>query len=107
MAYDVHIVRTESWLDAANDPVTKKHFDELITSDPELAWSTKDWIDMSDDHGKVSRYFAILWKGEPSFWWHRDEIRCSGPTEDQLAKMIAMAVELDANVIGDDGEEYH
>ena len=39
--------------------------------------------------------------------WYRNEIRCAGPNEAQLAKMIEMAVEFDANVLGDDGEEYH
>lgn len=107
MAYDVHIVRTEHWLDAPNDPVTKEQVDALIASDPELAWSRRDWVDMSDDDGKVTRYYAILWHGGPTFWWYGTEIICSGPSEDQLAKMISMAIELDANVIGDDGEEYH
>jgi hypothetical protein len=106
MAYDVHIVRTDSWLDAARDPITRPQVDALIASDSELAWSTDDWVDMSDDDGKVTRYFAILWNGEPCFWWYRNRIECAGPSREQLAKMVEMAVELHANVIGDDGEAY-
>jgi hypothetical protein len=72
-----------------------------------LAWSTADWVDMSDDDGKVTRYFSILWNGGSCFWWYRNEIRCAGPNEEQLAKMVEMAERLDANVIGDEDEEYH
>lgn len=107
MAYDVHIVRTDDWLDAANDPITKPQVDELIASDPELAWSAEDWVDMRDGRGKnVTRYFMILWKGKPCFWWYRDQIQCSGPSEEQVGKMVEMAARLKANVFGDDGESY-
>jgi len=107
MAYDVHIVRTDDWLDAAKDPVTKQDVDELIASDPDLAWSTEDWVDMRDGRGKkVTRYFMILWKGQPCFWWYRDQIKCAGPSEEQVGKMVEMAATLTANVLGDDGEAY-
>lgn len=107
MAYDLHIVRTESWLDAARDPVTKEQVDALIAADPELAWSAEDWVDMRDGRGKkVTRYFMILWRGVPCFWWYRDEMRCAGPSEEQVGKMIAMAAALGANVVGDDGATY-
>ena len=45
MPYDVHIVRTHDWLDAANDPISKPLVEELIASDPELEWSTEDSVD--------------------------------------------------------------
>jgi|SRR4051812_8420320 hypothetical protein len=106
MSYDIHIVRTDSWLDSADNPITKSQVEELVASDPELTWSTDDWVDMSNDDGEVIRYFFIIWNGEPCFWWYRDEIRCSGPSDEQLLKMTAIAAHLDANVIGDDGEAY-
>jgi hypothetical protein len=106
MPYDVHIVRTDNWLDTADDPITKPQVDALIASDPELAWSADDWVDMSDEKGKVTRYFAILWTGEPCFWWYRNEIRCATPNQAQRAKMVEMAARLGAKVIGDDGEAY-
>lgn len=107
MAYDVHIVRTDGWLDAAKDPVTKQDVDELIASDPELAWSNEDWVDMRDGRGKkVTRYFMILWRGQACFWWYRDQIKCAGPSQEQVGKMVEMAVKLKVNVFGDDGEAY-
>lgn len=107
MAYDVHLVRTTHWFEAASNPVTKHDVDRLIASDPELEWSTEDWIDMHDGRGKtVTRYFMILWKGQPCFWWYRDQIKCAGPSEVQVEKLVAMAEKLNANVVGDDGEAY-
>ena len=107
MPYDLHIVRTDNWLDAANDPITKDEVDALIASDPELAWSAKEWGSMRDGAGqKITRYFMILWNGDPCFWWYRDQIMCSGPSEEQVGKLVEMAVKLRANAFGDDGEAY-
>ncbi len=62
---------------------------------------------MRDGRGtKVTRYFAIQWNGVSCLWWFRDEIRCAGPSEAQVGKMVAMAAKLKANVVGDDGETY-
>lgn len=106
MTNAAHIVRSEHWLDAADDPISKGEVDALIQSDGDLAWSTEHWADMLDD-GQVVRYPAILWRGEPTFWWYRDDIRCARPGEEELAKMIEIAVKLDANVVGNAGEEIH
>jgi hypothetical protein len=96
----VHIVRTDRWQDAANAPITKNDVDELIVSDSELAWSVAKWHD-------EAKPFTILWQGAPCFWWDRHEIVCEKPSGEQLAKMIDIAVALDANVLGADGTEYH
>lgn len=68
MMHATHIVRSDHWLDAADDPITKSEVESLIAADPELAWSTESWADMEGD-GEVTRYPAILWRGEPTFWW--------------------------------------
>lgn len=108
MGYDVHIVRTENWLDANEMPITKSDVEALITSDAELSWSTTDYVDMSDDEDTfIARYFMICWNGNSCFWWYKNEVRCSMPEEEQIVKMVKMARLLNANVIGDDGEKYH
>lgn len=107
MAYDLHIVRTGDWLDSADNPIAKQEVDGIIAADPELAWSTEDWVDMQDDREKrVTRYFMVLWKDTPCFWWYRDQITCTGPSEEQVGKMVEMAAKMKANVFGDDGEAY-
>jgi hypothetical protein len=106
MAYDLHIVRTKDWLEASSAPITKQDVDALIASDPELTWSTTDYVEEHDDTGAVVRYYMIVWRGQPCFWWYRDQIQCSGPDEAQQSKLVQMARALDAFAVGDDGEIY-
>jgi hypothetical protein len=106
MAYDLHIVRTKDWTQASVTPINKGEVDDLVASDPELEWSTKDYVDMNDDAGKPTRYFMICWHGRPCFRWYRHTIECSSPDERQQLKMIKMARTLGAFVVGDDGERY-
>ena len=106
MAYDLHIVRTKDWTEAASAPITKQDVDALIAADSELAWSTTDYVDMADGAGVSTRYFMITWRGQPCFWWYRDQIQCSGPDDAQQSKLVQMARALDAYAVGDDGETY-
>ena len=106
MAYDLHIVRTKNWLESASAPITKTDVDALVAADPELAWSTTDYVDMSDDGGAVTRYWMITWCGRPCFWWYRDQIQCSSPDDAQQLKLARIARTLNAYAVGDDGEHY-
>ena len=106
MGYDLHIVRTEDWTDAASAPITKQEVDALIAADSDLAWSTTDYVDMKDDTGVATRYFMISWRGEPCFWWYRDQIRCSNPDDAQQLKLVQIARALNAFTVGDEGEVY-
>jgi len=106
MAYDLHIVRTESWLEAASAPITKQDVDALVAADSELVWSTTDYVDMEDDEGAVTRYYYLTWRGESCFWWYRDQIECASPSKAQKKKLVEMSRALGARVVGDDDEEY-
>jgi hypothetical protein len=106
MAYDLHIVRTKDWLEASSAPITRSDVDGLIARDPELAWSKTDYLDMRDDNGIVTRYWMIMWRGQPCFWWYRDQIQCSDPDDAQQLKLAEMARALNAFAVGDDGEVY-
>jgi hypothetical protein len=107
MADDVHIVRTDDWRYAADAPITKAHVDELIAADPELAWSIAGSPGGHSAPCEAPRYASILWNGQPCFWWYQGEIRCAKPNDAQWAKIIEIAIVLDANVVGTNGEEYH
>lgn len=106
MSYDLHIVRTEDWFDASSAPIKKEEVDALIAGDSELEWSTTDYVDMADDNGSVKRYLMIAWRGQPCFWWYRDQVECSGPNDAQKLKLAQMARALNAYAVGDDGERY-
>jgi hypothetical protein len=106
MSYDLHVVRTENWLDASEMPISKQDVDALIRDDSELEWSKDDYVDMKDEKGVITRYFLINWKSSPCFWWYRDQIRCSNPDKAQQIKLIKIAHLLHAYAIGDDHERY-
>ena len=106
MGYDLHIVRTSDWLDAATSPITREEVAKLIESDLDLEWSVSDFIDMKDETGKAVRFPLIAWRGRSCFCWYRDQIVCKDPDRDQTAKMIHIADALNAQVIGDEGEKY-
>jgi hypothetical protein len=48
----------------------------------------------------------ILLNGTPCFWWYRDQLLCSGPDDEHVAKLVHIASALKARVVGDDGEVY-
>lgn len=95
MSYDLHIVRSQVWPDAEKNPILKSDVDALVKADRELSWSTTDYIQMKDKRtGDVVRYFGVIWKGQPSFWWFKSEVISSSPTDPQIAKMVTMAQSL-------------
>lgn len=106
MPYDLHIVRTEDWTQAASNPITKQDVDVLITEDSELAWSATDYVEIKDQAGTSQRYSRIIWRGQPCFWWYRDQIQCANPDEAQIAKLVQMARALGARAVSDDGKTY-
>jgi hypothetical protein len=106
MGYDLHIVKTDNWLDASKNPITKAQVDELVKQDKELLWSEKDFISVEDEPGQTIKYFAINWNNNPSFFWYKDQIKCSNAGNDQIIKLIQMSKALGAKLIGDDGEYY-
>jgi hypothetical protein len=106
MAYDIYVVRTKEWSNAASAPITKQDVDALIESDPELKWSTTDYVEMSDHKGNTIRYDMMIWRGAPCFWWYRDQIQCSGADDAQRLKLARIARALNGYAVGDDGERY-
>lgn len=106
MAYDLHVVRTEHWLDASTSPISKDEVDHLITTDPTLAWSNQDFVDMKNDAGETIRYYMIEWNGVSCFCWYRHQIVCSSGDQAQIGKLLSIAAALSASVVGDDGEKY-
>ena len=107
MGYDLHIVRCDHGTDAASHPISKDDIDALVSSDPELAWSKDDFVEMRDSETNlIARYYAILWNNVPLFIWLRHQVTCKNPDDKQIAKMVRMAEALNARVVGDDGERY-
>lgn len=108
MGYDIHVVRTTDWADAAKNPIRLDEVDAIIKSDPELQWSKTDYVDVRDRNGKRIRTFAIVWRGSTYFWWDQDQIIYKATKDAALVikKLLQIAAKLKARVVGDEGEVY-
>lgn len=106
MGYDLHIVRTDDWLDANQNPIRRSELEAVVAADPELTLDEDQFISMSGRNGRTNRYPIVLWNGEPAFWWYEDQILCSSPDDSLVKKLIEVAGKLNARVIGDEGESY-
>lgn len=106
MSYDLHIVRTEDWLDASEAPIARDELEAVVAADPELTLDESQYVSMSRQGGHANRYPIVLWHGEPAFWWYEDQIICSSPDELLVKKLVEVASKLNAKVIGDEGERY-
>jgi hypothetical protein len=106
MSYSLHIVRTADWMDAAEFPIVRREVANLVEADPELSWSTTEFMDLRDKNGTIFRLPFIKWQGTSCFLWRLDQILCRNPDDAQTAKMIRIAEALDARVVGDHGERY-
>jgi hypothetical protein len=106
MPYDLHVVRTSNWLEAAKNPITREEVNRLIESDPELEWSASDYVEMKQEE-VTNRFYMITWNGMSCFWWYEDQVTCATPDDVQVEKLIDIAEKLSAKVVGDDGEHYN
>lgn len=98
MGYDLHITRADTWLDSEAAPITIDEWEEYVRTDPSLR---------PDEEASPE---CMVWADHPKepcpLWWSDGEVRCKNPDEPTVAKLVAIAQQLDARVVGDDGEEY-
>ncbi len=106
MAYDIHIIKANSWAETRHQPVTPYDLDVLFEADPELEWSVSDTYVKPDDFDRLTRCYVIKWQDEPCFHYFNGEIVCNDADSHHIYKMVDMASKINATVIGDDGERY-
>ena len=102
----IYVVKTDDWRAAETDPITKKEVEKLVASDCELSWIVAEGKENNADNS-IQAGVLIQWNGDACFQWYQNGIKCAEPNPKILEKMIDIAIELDANVIGHNGEEYH
>ncbi len=122
----VHITRARHWLDAARHPIPQEEWerfangrgdfdkidytrlaDSVTLSDPKITKS-KTWPQIRDHFWRLSDYSHLCSDGtRVNLSWQGGEIRVEEVTSEQAASEIAaIAVALDANLMGEDGERY-
>ena len=109
MGYDLHITRARSWLESESWPITEGEWRALVASDPALEVTGV----AEAGSGPVVRYEnpgLARWRhpdGEEVWFDLRDgRVVVKNPDEPTIAKMIAVASQLGARVVGDEGEVY-
>ena len=117
MGYDVHITRSQHWLDAEENPITLHAWQSYVGSDTEMrldkvavARDATGTPVLACENEGLAVWFAWT-RHEPEgnmawFVWQQGEIIVKNPDSEILAKMKLIAAALGAFVVGDDGEHY-
>src|SRR5262245_9582193 len=98
MGYDLHITRKANWFDEEGPVITEAEWRALIEADPELSLDTETRCIMAD-----GEYVFAAWNGEAGLLsYYKGEITAKNPEEALIMKMVRIAHQLGAQVLGDD-----
>ena len=106
--YNLYITRAESWLDAADQAITEAEWHAVVAGDPSLTINTASYVDQKVG-GIIKRTHPVEWSGSSdgnAFWYDGGAIECKNPTELWRRKMVELAAQLSARVLGEEDEEY-
>lgn len=98
MGYDFHITRRQSWFDDDGDAISLDEWKTYVSS-------RRD-IKPDPENPGEDDYIIVTHPEHWPLWWRRGEITTKNPDEEAVAKLVQIARELDARVVGDDGEVY-
>ena len=101
----LHITRAENWYDSDETPIQLADWLGYAASNPLLV--ERGWVEWSDV-GRVPVFACVCRDGvETSLTWSDGRIRVKGVQNNIGALELAkVAEDLEANLIGDDGERY-
>lgn len=102
MSYDLHIIRTDDWTTALERPIS---FDEWINHarrDGNLVEAGV--LSLRDAEPSDQPVFALA-NGTSLHWW-RGEVVATLADDADIARLLPIAVALNARLQGDDGEFY-
>jgi hypothetical protein len=104
VGYDLHITRADELLDSEEHPIGRDEWNDYARQHPGLVEA--GWVQWKSI-GRETVYELAGRNGEsPSLSWYRGVVDVSGPEMDYLPDLVAIAADLHANVIGDEGEHY-
>ncbi|WP_432797067.1 hypothetical protein [Poriferisphaera sp. WC338] len=117
MGYNLYICRTESWLDAENDPITFDEWRICIEDDPEMRLDSEAsvHIESEDITFSTTDPSIAVWTtysqheedGNKAWvWLDEGAIVAKNPDSEVRQKMFRIASALQANLIGEENECY-
>jgi hypothetical protein len=107
MGYQLHITRAETpWEDGH---IPREEWLRYVADDPELEVSETDYAEDRKGH----REYDVVWNAappnesqRPPLWYSEGRIQTKYPSDAFVEKLKTIAKQLNARVLGDDGELY-
>jgi hypothetical protein len=109
MGYNLYITRAASWLDRAEHPISDGEWQSIIAADPTLVINESDYSDHAGADGHVQTIHPVEWTASDDdncLWYGDGAIECKNPSPMWIAKMVDIARQLDARVLGEEDEQY-
>ncbi|KAB8048646.1 hypothetical protein GCN78_18040 [Janthinobacterium rivuli] len=113
MGYDLHITKAGEWSQSSQTPISEVEWKSAVAADGLLKMDTTATAanPQTREIIQVSNPLMAAWidpktNDKHYFYYHRGEISVKNPSENAIKKMKELAVKLDAQVLGDEGEQY-
>ncbi|MFV2178801.1 hypothetical protein ACFHW2_43245 [Actinomadura sp. LOL_016] len=105
MSYDFHITRAAAWFDSEQFPISLEEWESFARGHRSL--ETDDGM----SHSNVGMQDIFVLKGESgrdvTFGWHESRVVVTGIySVETVRACVVLAEELQANLLGDEGEKY-
>ena len=109
MGYEIYVTRADSHLDTQQHPIPEADWLAVSSKDASLRVSTEDFLDRRLPNGHIERIHPWRWTAhpdEPPLWFIDGALSATSPDNSTVSKLVQLARELNARVIGEEGEEY-
>ncbi len=104
MSYDIHVTRKAHWATERGPKISAEEWTAYVNGRSDLRWEENSrlapharMVEMLDGAGEVFT----------AFWWSEGNIDRKRPQHHDIEQMILIARDLNARVMGDEGETYH
>lgn len=104
MSYELHISRIPDWVDAAEGPIGRAEWNAYTRAKPDLREAGSiGWSDIGSEpvYQCDDRYGAVV-----VLSWREHQVSVTGYNGEDPAALLAIAADLDAVLVGDEGERY-
>jgi hypothetical protein len=103
VGFDVHITRVTFWPYSQRYPIRTSEWLAVVARNDDLVFEADRYPEITDDPDASYTFTWIPSDGIGSwFSWHLGEIKTKNPADATIRRMIEIAAELDAWVVGDD-----
>ena len=108
MGYNLYITRASSWLDRGEHPISAAEWQSVVDADATLFINEADYSQHAEEDGHIETIHPIEWTAsdENCLWYDNGAIECKNPSPTWISKMVEIACQLNAKVLGEEDEEY-